>query len=66
MGYRIAQVRIEKGMTQDELAKKSGVSRTIISLLETGKTNVTTTSTLLKIARALDCSVSEIFFEQCV
>ncbi len=50
-------------MTQDELSKKSGVSRSIISSLESGKTTVTTTDTLLKIANALNKKVSEIFLD---
>lgn len=49
------------GMSQDQLAEKSGVARTIISQLETGQRTVTTTETMLKIARALECSVADIF-----
>lgn len=63
MVYRIAAIRKEKRMSQEELAVKSGVSRTIISGLETGTINVTTTGTLEKIARALDQSVSSLFFD---
>lgn len=62
MAYKIAEKRKEIGMTQIDLAEKSGVSRAIISGLESGKIQVTTTATLLKIATALGCSVSEIFF----
>ena len=50
-------------MSQSELAIKSGVSRTIISGLETGKTIVTTTDTLIKIASALEKQVGEIFLD---
>lgn len=50
-------------MTQVELAEKSKVSRTIISGLENGTITVTTTDTLLKIAKALNKKVSEIFFD---
>lgn len=49
-------------MSQEELAKKSGVSRSIISGLETGKTLVTKTTTLQKIANALGKTINEIFF----
>ena len=62
MGYKIKEIREEIGMTQAELSTKSGVSRTIISGLETGRTTTTTTDTLKKIAAALDKKVSEIFF----
>ena len=50
-------------MSQCELAQKSGVSRTVISGLESGTITTTTTDTLLKIARALDKKVGEIFFD---
>lgn len=62
MGYKIKEIREEIGMTQTELSIKSGVSRTIINGLETGRTTTTTTDTLKKIAAALDKKVSEIFF----
>ena len=64
MAYKIAKYRKKKGMTQTELAQKSGVSRAILSGLESGRITVTTTETLLKIAKALECSVSDIFFEE--
>lgn len=48
-------------MSQQELAEKSGVSRATISGLENGSITVTTTETLLKIARALESRVSDIF-----
>lgn len=63
MQYRIKECREEKKMSQSELAIKSGVSRTIISGLETGKTIVTTTDTLIKIASALGKQVGEIFLD---
>jgi Predicted transcriptional regulators len=63
MGYRIKEAREEAGMTQDELANKSGVSRSIINGLETGRATVTTNVTLLKIAKALDKKIADIFFD---
>ncbi len=64
MGYKIREFRNEIKMSQDELAKKSGVSRTIISGLESGTLTTTTTDTLLKIAKALNRKVADIFFEE--
>ena len=61
MGYRIREIREKLGMTQVELAKKSGVSRTTIYGLETGAEKITTTKTLNKLACALGVSVDEIF-----
>jgi len=62
MGNKIKEARKELGYSQEELATKSSVSRTIISALESGKTEVTTTTTLIKIAEALNKTVGEIFF----
>ena len=61
MSFRIKEIRDERKMTQEELAAKSGVSRTIISGLENGTLSTTTTQTLSKIAKALDTSVNLIF-----
>ena len=63
MGYRIYEARTEINMSQEELASKSGVSRTTICKLESGKMCTVTTSTLTKLAKALGKTVNEIFFE---
>lgn len=62
MGFKIREYRRKIGMSQQELSEKSGVSRTIISGLESGRIKVTSTGTLLKIAMAMDTEVGEIFF----
>ena len=61
MWYRIKEIRNEKGMSQEELSVKSGISRTIISGLESGTRTNTSADTLLKIADALGVGVEEIF-----
>ena len=58
---RITEARKAAGITQEELSHKSGVSRTIISGLESGTIGVTTTKTLQAIASALDSKVTDIF-----
>lgn len=63
MEYRIKEIREELGVSQENLAKKSGVSRTIISGLESGTIKETSTKTLSKIADALNKKVSDIFFD---
>lgn len=63
---KILQIRKEKNISQEELALKSGVSRSIISALETGKSTVTTNITMQKIADALGETVSSIFFDEVV
>ena len=49
-------------MSQEQLAIKSGVSRTIISGLESGKITTTTTTTLIKLSAALGKNVENLFF----
>lgn len=61
--YKIRECREEQKMSQVDLARKSRVSRSIISGLESGSVTVTTTDTLAKIAKALGKKVSDIFFD---
>lgn len=61
MKNRLKEVREAKGMTQEELSRKSGVARTVISYLETEKDMDVKLSTLTSIANAVDDSVSNIF-----
>ena len=62
MQFRVKELREKKRMTQDELAAKSGVSRSLICMLESGERTTTTTSTIEKLADALGVSVKSIFF----
>lgn len=66
MGYKIKEEREAQGLTQEELAAKSGVSRVTISLIESGKSTNVMISTLAKIATALGKSVDDIFFTNTV
>lgn len=61
--YRIKECRKECKMTQEELSKRSGVSRQIIYKLENDMNTVTSTETLKRIASALNRKVSEIFLD---
>jgi transcriptional regulator with XRE-family HTH domain len=63
MGFKIREIRENQKMSQEELAKKSGVSRGTIWALETGRSKMTTTKTLVKLAKALNTSIDQIFFE---
>ena len=66
MGYKIEVFRKAKGMTQEELSAASGVSRAIIASLESGARTNTTTKTLVSLAKALDTTVDNIFFDDSV
>ncbi len=61
MGYRIRELREAQNLTQEELAERSGVSRGTICALEKGEERTTTTKTLLKLAKALDSTVDQLF-----
>lgn len=62
MKNRLKEEREEQGMSQEQLSKKSTVSRTIISELENQKTDTITNTTLEKISNALNKKVTDIFF----
>ena len=62
MKNKIKEVRISKGITQEELANKSGISRPYISKLENGEELIIKNTTMIAIAAALGKSVNYIFF----
>lgn len=66
MGYLIREMREKRGLTQNQLAEKSGVCRTTISALESGRDCVTTTKTPTKIANAMGVTIDEIFKQHVV
>lgn len=55
-GKRLLSRRTELGMSQDDLAKLTGVSRVTISKIELGDSQDTRSANLFKIASALKCS----------
>lgn len=56
----LKEIRKEKGLNQEELSQKSGVGRITISRLESGALKESSVSTLMKIAKALECDVEDI------
>jgi hypothetical protein len=63
IGERIRKIRIEKGMTQKEIAEKCGINDANIRKYESGRQNPKI-DTIEKIAKALDVEVSELLFEK--
>lgn len=57
---RVAELRAERGLSLEALAKKSGVSRSMISLVERAETSPTAV-TLAKLANALGAPLSSLF-----
>lgn len=62
MKNRLKETREYKNLSQQELSEKAEVSRATISGIESGRVSVVTTSTLSKIATALECKITDIFF----
>jgi transcriptional regulator with XRE-family HTH domain len=58
-GQILRKLRIEKGISQEDLGFKSGYHRTYISLLERGQKNPSL-QTIFRLSKALEISPSEI------
>lgn len=56
---RLKQLRADRGITQEALAKKAGLSRVYVARLETGKQDPSL-ATLTKLAKALKLKVGEL------
>lgn len=58
----LKQLRKAAGLTQVQLAKRTGIARTIISSYETGRRDVNnmTLENALRISRALNCHPSDL------
>lgn len=62
IGTTIRAYRLQKGMSQGDIEKRTGLLRCYLSRVENGHT-VPSLETLQKIARALDLQLSEFFAE---
>lgn len=62
LGKRIKEFRIDKGMTLQEFAEKTGLTKGYLSKIEKAK-KAPPVSTLLTLAKALNISISDIFGE---
>ena len=60
MHNKIRERREELGMTQEDLARKAGISRPFLSTVETGAA-VPTVAKAVDIAMALETTVDELF-----
>lgn len=60
MNEKVKALRMRKGMTQEELSKKAGISRQTLNYIETGKTVNITVSTLMKLAEVLECKADDL------
>lgn len=60
LGARIRVLRLERGLSQEALADAAKIGRSYMSGIERGVRNCSTLH-LVRIARALDASVGELF-----
>lgn len=65
IGFKVKQIRLQKGITQEQLAEAVGVGVTHISHLETGSGTVSL-KVFLAIVNYLDCSADEILCKEIV
>ena len=56
----IRKIRIARGMTQEDLAKKLGLSRTTVTFWELGVNNPRT-NMIPALAKALKCDIADLF-----
>ena len=59
LGKNLKRIRTTKGITQGDIVRTLGVSRSFVSNIENGKTNPTL-ATIAKIAKAVGVSTNEL------
>jgi transcriptional regulator with XRE-family HTH domain len=57
LGKRLRRLRTLRGWSQRELAERAGVRQALISQLESGKQQDTTSANVRRLALALSCTV---------
>lgn len=60
LAKRLKEIRLEKGISQEELAYRSEITLSQIARIETIRTNPTV-STIFKFARALEVPLKDLF-----
>ncbi len=64
MKYKVKAYRAGKGISQEALSSKAGISRGTLLKIEKGNIDGVKLGYLKKIASALDCSVKVLFFDE--
>lgn len=59
LGENVRTERVRQGLSQEELADKSGFHRTYIGMIERAERNITLRN-LERLARALDVSITDV------
>lgn len=61
LGYRVKELRKDKGISQEQLGEMSGLHRTYIGMIERGEKNITVYNIWL-ISKALETDLKTIFY----
>ena len=64
IGRNIAALRTARGLSQNALARRAGISQAYISALEGGARRNVTARVLLALARALECNLEATLAEE--
>lgn len=64
LGMRIREARTKQGLKQKDVAKKVGTDYTYIGLIERGKKHFPSLRILIKISKALNLRLSDLFEEE--
>ena len=59
LAENLKRIRAEKGISQGDIVKSTGIDKAMISNIENGKTNPTLT-TIAKLAKAIGVSIGEL------
>ena len=59
-GKRLREIRVEKGISQEELSFRANLHRTYISSVELGKRNISLEN-IEKLSNALKCEIKDFF-----
>lgn len=59
-GQVIGRLRVQQGLSQEDLAKRAGIARSHLAMIENGKKSASV-ETLWKVAEGLGISLSEMF-----
>ncbi|RKI49585.1 XRE family transcriptional regulator [Clostridium paraputrificum] len=64
MKFKIKALRVGQGIKAGDFANELGISREYLRLIENGKAKNPNRNLMIKIAKALDTTVQELFFSE--
>ena len=60
VGHNIKKIRAKKGLTQDDLVRKSGVKHTTLTKIESNVVTKPTVQTVARIAKGLGVAIEDL------